>query len=86
MEQTFAKLEATASSGVAPYGAAAWTKEEISTTLARLSFPASAPLSCLAVELLPNGEPVADPLGTDLGTQRILRTSPLSPVPDVCVC
>ena len=38
----------------------------------------------LAVELLPNGAPIADPLGADLGTQRVLRTSPLTGVPAIC--
>ena len=30
-------------------------------------------------------EPPDDPLGADLGQMRILRTSPLTPVPAVCV-
>jgi hypothetical protein len=58
------------------------------------------PLSGLAVELLPfDEEPadlqpeaanptaataLADPLGAQLGTRRILRTSPLTAVPSVC--
>jgi hypothetical protein len=53
-------------------------------------------LSVLAVELLPFGvavprdgpRPVAsaigDPLGADLGSRRILRTSPLTALPDIC--
>lgn len=33
--------------------------------------------SCLAVETPPGGSPFADPLGGDLGHERLLRTSPL---------
>jgi hypothetical protein len=42
-------------------------------------------LSALAVELLPEIESKPDPLGADLGRVRILRTSPLIPVPEVCL-
>jgi hypothetical protein len=43
-------------------------------------------LSALAVELLPEpGSPFGDPLGQDLGQVRLLRTSPLTPVPAVCL-
>jgi hypothetical protein len=30
------------------------------------------------------GPMIADPLGTDLGQERLLRTSPLVPVPPLC--
>lgn len=66
------------------FGTATFSDAEIRLTLEALAFVDGAPLSVLAVELLPNGSPVADPLGTDLGTQRILRTSPLTPVPAIC--
>ena len=36
------------------------------------------------IELLPQDIPPADPLGADLGGQRILRTSALTPVPAIC--
>jgi hypothetical protein len=66
------------------YGTATFGDAEIRLALAALGFHDSAPLSVLAIELLPNGTPVADPLGAQLGTQRVLRTSPLTPVPVVC--
>jgi hypothetical protein len=66
------------------FAAAAWTASEVADALRLLAFPDTAPLSCLAVELLPNGEPVADGLGADLGQQRVLRTSPLQPIPSIC--
>ena len=43
------------------------------------------PLSVLAVELLPTpGTPLQDPLGAQLGQQRILRVSPLTAIPRAC--
>jgi hypothetical protein len=39
----------------------------------------------LAVELLPETNRTADPLGGNLGSTRILRTSRLVPVPPVCI-
>jgi hypothetical protein len=34
--------------------------------------------------MLPDGNPVADGLGANLGAQRVLRTSPLAPIPVIC--
>ena len=56
----------------------------VAQTLADHSLPLDSPLSVLAVELLPSNGDFDDPLGTDLGSQRILRASPLTPVPMVC--
>ena len=50
-----------------------------------LGLPLSSPLSVLAVELLPERNRASDPLGGDLGSTRILRTSPLTRVPPVCI-
>jgi hypothetical protein len=61
-----------------------WTQDEIEQMLAALGLPVDSPLSVLAVELLPEAVQVSDPVGTDLGQVRILRTSPLTPVPLVC--
>jgi hypothetical protein len=61
-----------------------WSKDEIVAALRSLGLPADNPLSVLAVELLPEAQRVADPIGSDLGRVRILRTSPLVPVPPVC--
>lgn len=66
------------------YGTASFGDAEIRLALESLAFAADAPLSVLAVELLPNGSSVADPLGAQLGSQRILRVSPLTPVPPAC--
>jgi hypothetical protein len=58
-----------------------------------LGLPFDSKLSVVAVELQPEPQPTNphatvdqfnDPLGADLGQVRILRTSPLTPVPDIC--
>jgi len=70
---------------VAPRGDARWSQAEIEGTLASLGLPTSSPLSVLAVELLPEVNRAPDPLGSDLGTTRVLRSSRLVPVPPVCI-
>ncbi len=68
-------------------GETSWSGDEIKSALALAGLPEEAPISSLAVELLPepNGS-FADPLGGDLGQVRILRTSPLTAVErDCCV-
>jgi hypothetical protein len=68
------------------YGFATWDQAEIAARLAQFGLPAGSGLSVLAVELIPEPSMVfKDPLGADLGEVRILRTSPLTPVPGVCV-
>ena len=57
---------------------------DIRGTLDALGLPPDATLSVLAVELLPNGADDRDPLADGLGSTRILRTSPLTPVPPIC--
>jgi hypothetical protein len=64
---------------------------EIEATLRALGLPIHAPLSVLAVELIAetgiterDQAPRVDPLGASLGDVRILRTSPLVPVPPLC--
>ena len=55
--------------------------------LHRVGLPEDAPLTTLAVELFKNSSdpnPAPDPVGADLGFARILRVSPLAPVPDAC--
>ena len=66
-------------------GIARWEQNEIDLQLRALGLPRNAPLGVLAVELLPEIERKPDPLGADLGRVRILRTSPLIPVPEVCL-
>jgi hypothetical protein len=66
------------------YGSATWSTSEMQLLLASLTLGSDTPLSCLAVETLPSTDPIPDPLGTGLGYERLLRTSPLVPVPGCC--
>ena len=74
------------------YSTAAIELRAAAETLRRLALSPESPLSVLAVELIPApllGPEVppnryADPLGADLGQVRILRSSPLVPVPAAC--
>lgn len=61
-----------------------WQRPQIQSILASLALPPDLPLSVLVVETLPALGELADPLGGDLGRVRILRSSPLTPVPAVC--
>ena len=70
---------------VSPRGDARWSQAEIELALASLGLPKSSPLSVLAIELLPEVNRAPDPVGSDLGSTRILRTSRLVSVPPVCV-
>ena len=79
-----------------PRGYALFYQQNIQGVLALLGLPITAPLSVLAVEILPGprhfltdvaGPPSAageDPLGPQLGQRRILRTSPLVAIPAIC--
>jgi hypothetical protein len=66
------------------YGEASFGTAEVELALRSLGFARTAPLSVLAVELLPQDQNPADPLGANLGGQRILRSSALTPVPVIC--
>jgi len=63
---------------------ATWSNDEIAHSLSLFGLGKSTPLSCIAVETLPADKPIPDPLGTGLGYERFLRTSPLTPVPPIC--
>ncbi|MFG2142975.1 hypothetical protein ACGFRG_02090 [Streptomyces sp. NPDC048696] len=76
-------------------GVATFDTSQVATALDDLALPADTPLSVITVELLPaEGQPqrdasatASDPLGADLGlltSQRILRCSPLTPIPPAC--
>jgi hypothetical protein len=55
--------------------------------LRRVGLPVDAPLTVLAVECFGGVQevnPAPDPVGADLGFARMLRVSPLVPVPDAC--
>jgi hypothetical protein len=79
-----------------PRGFAVFPEKEIEVWLSLLGLPRTSSLSVLAVEVLPGPLHVRtfasenvpsrteDPLGRELGTRRILRTSPLTPVPAIC--
>lgn len=62
-----------------------WQQDEIVALLQNLGLPEETPLSILGVELLPepNGS-FDDPLGSDVGEVRILRTSALYAVDKLC--
>ena len=66
------------------YADATWSATEIRFMLAGLTLPTDTPLSCLAVETLPGGASIPDPMGANLGNERVLRTSPLVAVPAIC--
>ena len=62
-----------------------FSQDEIIQRLRLLGLPLNAPLSIVTVEMLPEpNSPFGDPLGKDLGQVRILRTSPLTAVPEIC--
>jgi hypothetical protein len=71
-------------SPAALYADATWSTGEIELMLDALTLGLDTPLSCLAVETLPGGAKIGDPLGANLGQERLLRTSPLVPVPAIC--
>jgi hypothetical protein len=62
-----------------------FSQNDILQRLRMLGLPLNAPLSVVTVEVLPepNG-PFGDPLGNDLGQVRILRTTRLTAVPEIC--
>ncbi len=66
------------------YADATWSTSEIDSMLDSLTLGPDTPLSCLAVETLSGGSNVTDPIGANLGQERLLRTSPLVPIPPMC--
>jgi hypothetical protein len=65
------------------YGEGRFPVATVRDALQRLGLPGDTPLTVLTAEMF--GEPVQEnPLGAGLGQARILRVSPLVPVPDVC--
>jgi len=65
------------------YGEVLIAESDVTNALRRLGLPANTPLTVLAAEMFSNPAE-ADPLGGRLGHARMLRISPLAPVPDVC--
>jgi hypothetical protein len=60
-------------------------QDTIRSMLEMLALPLDSPLSVLAVEVYRGALGSSDPLGADLGQLRILRTSPLTQVPQMCL-
>ncbi len=68
-----------------PLGHALWKRQEIKEQLHAYGIPLDAPLSVLAVEMMPTRPGgFEQPLSAELGRERILRTSPLVPVDAGC--
>jgi hypothetical protein len=65
------------------YGEALFPLDEVRGWLRQFTLPDDTPLTVLAAELF-TGPAEEDPFGADLGNARMLRVSPLAPVPDAC--
>jgi hypothetical protein len=64
---------------------AIFPQDEILRRLRILGLPLDSKLSVIAVEMLPEpNSPAREPLTSQLGDVRIYRTSPLTPVPEIC--
>jgi hypothetical protein len=68
-----------------PMALATWSDGEIEALLTEYGLGDKTPLSTLAIELIPEpNSPFDDPLRSELGEVRILRTSPLVAIQVVC--
>ncbi len=68
-----------------PMALAGWSDAELEALLAEYGLGAETPVSALAIELIPEPNSLFDdPLRSELGEVRILRTSPLVAIPGVC--
>jgi hypothetical protein len=65
------------------FGEGFFQTDAVSNALLRLGLPRDEALTVLAAEMFAD-PPEQDPLGNRLGEARILRISPLIPVPDAC--
>jgi hypothetical protein len=63
---------------------ASFTVQELRDMFALYGLRSGATTSVVAVEMMPQQDRVSDPLGGDIGRQRILRTSCLVAVPEMC--
>ncbi|KAF2833499.1 hypothetical protein CC86DRAFT_10768 [Ophiobolus disseminans] len=63
---------------------AEFVRKDVNVVLGMYGLKTNTSLSAMAVELFGQQDKVTDPLGGDLGRQRILRTSCLVPVPAMC--
>jgi len=64
-------------------GVAIFARADLERELAARGLPADMPLTALATEFYTDPE-VADPVGSELGSARLMRASTLVPVPDAC--
>jgi hypothetical protein len=68
-----------------PMALATWSDAQIEALLAEYGLGEKTPVSALAIELIPEpNSPFGDPLRSELGDVRILRTSPLVAIEGVC--
>ncbi len=68
-----------------PMALAAWSDAQIEALLAEYGLGEKTPVSTLAIELIPEpNSPFHDPLRSELGEVRVLRTSPLVAIEGVC--
>ena len=84
---SFAGLEESVGRAIpsGPMAQVSFTDAELEALLAEYGLADDTPLSALAVELIPEpNSPFADPLRSELGEVRILRTSPLVAIQSVC--
>ena len=65
------------------YGEGRFALPQVQQSLLRHGLAADAPLTALVVEFQTEPE-IEDPLGKNLGHARMLRVSPLVPVPAAC--
>jgi hypothetical protein len=90
-----AELEASGRSGClgsrtvghspGPTAEASFSDAQLEALLGEYGLAAETPLSVLAIELIPEpNSPFDDPLRSELGEVRILRTSPLVAIEGVC--
>lgn len=70
---------------IVDHGTATWSNGEVADLVQLLGASRDATLSCVVVETLPGDQPLASPVTAGLGYERFLRTSPLTPVPEMCV-
>ena len=66
-------------------GTATWSNGEVAALCHLIGLSSDTSLSCVVVETLPGDQPVPEPVAAGLGYERFLRTSPLTPVPEMCV-
>ena len=80
----FERLVAIEGDARTQFGEGFFEVHEVRELLRKLGLDDDTPLTALAVELFDDDATPSDPLGKNLGHARMLRVSPLVPVPDQC--